>query len=270
MSELLELAVVTDMHGTERLSDFMLQYYGRVKGKHARIRTIRANPRASDLGVRYIHEDLNRVFPGNHESSSYEQSRAAEIMDRLQGKNVTYNASENSLLAANHDPVDLVLDLHRSYADTDPFCLISELSEAHKTIMRCFNMRRMIDISFNGKLTGTLLHHFSGVMLEFGRLEEYGNTEYVQRCLRKGFHNLLSEEHLDPIFVDRFREYGSLSREHYQSLRSKGEEQIQNFERFSKEQRRLLDLPPNTVPAFINGYPDRWCRVLQHVDTVEC
>lgn len=91
-----EIAIVACMHGDELCgreavdrfleSDFEVQ---------RPVKFIVANGEAIEEGVRFIDEDLNRCFPGDSESDSYEERLAAELMQELEGlKSLTIHSME--------------------------------------------------------------------------------------------------------------------------------------------------------------------------------
>jgi succinylglutamate desuccinylase len=79
------------------------------------IKLVIANEKAYANDVRYIHRDLNRVFPGNKNSEIYEERIAAQLVDELQGLKVLdlhSTQSTNKIFAAtsvfNHEFSELV------------------------------------------------------------------------------------------------------------------------------------------------------------------
>jgi succinylglutamate desuccinylase len=84
-----EFAIVGCVHGDEPCGKKAIE---RLKKSDYEFKTavklVIANEKALANDVRYIHRDLNRVFPGDKNSEIYEERIAAEMVDELQGLKV--------------------------------------------------------------------------------------------------------------------------------------------------------------------------------------
>jgi len=90
----MRILVIGGMHGNEPLGLEVVQLFKRLPVNGVDV--LLANKRAIEKQCRFIKYDLNRSFPGNSATSSYEQRRAAQIL----------------ALTKNYD---LVLDFHNTH-----------------------------------------------------------------------------------------------------------------------------------------------------------
>ncbi len=98
------IAVVACLHGDEivgkHIHNWLIQNKDSLKCK---AKLIFGNPIAHIKDTRFVHENLNRVFPGKEEGN-YEERQAFRIMQELKD-------------------VDMVLDIHSTTLDIDPFAI---------------------------------------------------------------------------------------------------------------------------------------------------
>jgi len=268
----LEVALLHGTHGIEDIP-FIQHTFPRVKGDRARVRSVWANPEATNLGLRYIHEDLNRAYPGDFESVSYERRRAAELIARLKGDNIVSNVHDSTPTADNYDPVDIAIDFHRSYADIGNVFAVQGLDEEKKCIMKHFDIDKVIDlgVSTGDFGDGTLLSNFPSIAIEFGNLEEMGNYQEICAVIEKGVMSLLKGNESRSKEVKRYQPYGSLFFKDKDLLDRHGFAQVTDWIPFSDQQKQILDIQgENVYPVFVRGYPDRFARLVQYVDRIHC
>jgi Succinylglutamate desuccinylase len=111
MNQIKRVAIVGGTHGNELTGIYLVKKFEREPNLIARstFETIAllANPKAFEIGRRYVETDLNRCFLRqdleNPQLSSYEEIRAKEIYRRLTGK--------------GHPQTNLIIDLHSSTAN---------------------------------------------------------------------------------------------------------------------------------------------------------
>ena len=98
------IAIVACLHGDEvvgkHIQNWLIENQDKLKCK---AKLIFGNPEAHIKDTRFIHENLNRVFPGK-ENGNYEEKQAFRIMQDLKD-------------------VDMVLDIHSTTLDINPFAI---------------------------------------------------------------------------------------------------------------------------------------------------
>lgn len=145
-----EIAVVACQHGDERCGAVAIE---RVlasldpENVQRPVAFVIANERARAAGVRSIDADLNRVFPGDPDGAAHEERLAADLA---------------SVLA----DVELVLDLHSTESDSDPFVIVH--SPTHRTVEVASSLGLSLGVDMTSQ-GGALLAHVPGVAVECGR-----------------------------------------------------------------------------------------------------
>jgi len=104
----MKILVIGGMHGNERLGLEMVKLFREKPIRN--VNTVIANQPAVEADCRYLGEDLNRSFPGNAKSKSFEQKRASE------------------LLAMAKD-YDVVLDFHNTYCPDNNCGFVGESAQ---------------------------------------------------------------------------------------------------------------------------------------------
>ena len=102
------VALVGGTHGGEVTGVFLIrkfqQFPLRVQREHVKTITLLANPKAVEMGRRYVDTDLNRAFHpqdlANPQLMNYEQSIAKTIARQIQ-----------------HEEIDMIIDLHSTTAN---------------------------------------------------------------------------------------------------------------------------------------------------------
>src|SRR5215213_4510149 len=90
----MKILIIGGMHGNEPLG---LELIALCKQKPIpEVSLVAANQRAIAAGQRFVAQDLNRSFPGNRRSDTYEVRRAAELIQKCRD-------------------FDLVLDFHNTH-----------------------------------------------------------------------------------------------------------------------------------------------------------
>ncbi len=109
------------------------------------VKFVFANQKAYKEGKRFIDTDLNRSFPGEVESPSYEERTAAKLVEELK---------------------DLkVLDIHETEVSPSPFALFTWFDEKTVETVRDTNLDRAVEISYT---PGCGINIYGGVEVEVG------------------------------------------------------------------------------------------------------
>jgi succinylglutamate desuccinylase len=141
-----DLAVVYCTHGDETAGKKAVERLLEEEPSFRKpVKFVFANQKAYREGERFIDTDLNRSFPGDAESSSYEERLAAELMEEL--KNVK------------------VLDLHESSTSPTPFSLFTGLDKQTICSLRKTGVERAVEISYT---PGCGINHYGGIEVETG------------------------------------------------------------------------------------------------------
>lgn len=153
-----KIAVVFCLHGNEK-------YGVEVVAKlPASLPSFLANEKALKENVRFIDEDLNRVFPGNAEGN-YEERIAFELKDKLKN-------------------FDCVLDLHSSSNDCPLFGIVTNPTIEQIRFAKRLGLRRLVVISGEFVEGNALIDHVKcGLSLEIGPHDGEGNVEEVLKMI---------------------------------------------------------------------------------------
>ncbi len=148
------VAVVGGIHGDEPAGERIVeQLVEEVRVADERIegtvQLVVANERALAVGERYTEVDLNRTFPGDVESDTYETALAARLTTVLEG-------------------ADAILALHTSHSVPPPFAIYSDLTESVRKTVTGMPVEYVVDAGNlrDTTLDSTLPHTVS---LEAGR-----------------------------------------------------------------------------------------------------
>ena len=158
-----EHAVVACVHGDETCGWHAVN---RLKAQGIAFRKplkfVLANERAWKLGLRYCDEDLNRVAPGDPNSSVYERRLAARLLHELDGLKV--------------------LDIHSTESRSCPFAIVVGQTQTTLRLAQSTGLRRVIDMRHvPGGLTETL----DGVAIECGYHDAEGAASIAFNTLRR-------------------------------------------------------------------------------------
>jgi len=157
------IAVVAALHGDEPCGVYAIaEFLASHSILKRQVRFIIANERALEAGKRCIDDDLNRVFPGNPTSDSYERRLAAQLTPILEGAEV--------------------LTLHSTNADPTPFALIQDLDETTDEIIRGVGVANVVDISY---VSGGLESLVDGIAVECGPIGSKEAAETARSILER-------------------------------------------------------------------------------------
>ncbi|WP_257298346.1 succinylglutamate desuccinylase/aspartoacylase family protein [Haloarchaeobius sp. FL176] len=157
------LVVVVGQHGDEScgeramerlLADDDLQLTGAVT-------FVVANEHAAELERRFVDEDLNRAYPGDHEASSHEAGLASDLLDAVGDR--------------------VVLDLHSTVSTEEPFALYQRLTPRSRQLLERTGLDRAVDIRTE---PGGLTNHVEGVAVECGRKGTEAAVDNAERIVR--------------------------------------------------------------------------------------
>lgn len=110
------------------------------------VQFIVANEEALERQVRFLDDDINRVFPGDPESDSHEKQLAARLMEHVEGTRV--------------------LDIHSTMSHDEPFATLSGIEDEHLSLTRSTGVDNAVYFpQDSGSLNGML----PAVTLEAGR-----------------------------------------------------------------------------------------------------
>lgn len=139
-------------HGDEPVGNLVLEKILDMQTANIGVMAVVGNPRACEVGKRYIDADLNRSAPGNLSSLKYEEKRAAELMNIFQS-------------------FDFVVDLHETKAIDRIVIIIPRLTSESLSLALAFEIDDIIiwPSSSPDALTGPLVQYAkSGIEIEVG------------------------------------------------------------------------------------------------------
>ena len=125
----MKILVIGGMHGNEPLGIELVELLTKdaIKG----VDTLIANKPAVNANCRFIGQDLNRSFPGDDRSSSYEPKRAAQILKQT-------------------TRYDVVLDFHNTYCSENDCGFIGEKASSKlREIAWLLGLQKIIVADYN-------------------------------------------------------------------------------------------------------------------------
>jgi len=163
-----EIAVVYCTHGDETAGKKAVEKLLDENPEFLRpVKFLFANEKAYREGERFIDTDLNRSFPGDPESESYEERIAAEIMEELKEPKV--------------------LDLHESTTEPVPFSLFTWMDERTIGTLQAVNAERTVEISYT---PGCGINNYGGVEVETGPKGSKESADMMYRILKQFLVNM--------------------------------------------------------------------------------
>lgn len=149
-----KIAIVFCLHGNEK---YGAEVVAKLPASHP---CFLANEKALKENVRFIDEDLNRVFPGRVDGN-HEERIAFELKNKLKG-------------------FDCVLDLHSSSNDCPLFGIVTDPTIEQVRFAKRLGLKRLVVISGKfAKGTALIDHVKCGLSLEIGPHNGRGNVEEV-------------------------------------------------------------------------------------------
>ncbi|MFT4868932.1 MAG: putative deacylase [Colwellia polaris] len=174
-----EVAVVGLVHGDEACGlRAIRRFKEEVKnGNYSlekSVKLVLANEKAFNQGKRYVDKDLNRSFPGSHESDQYEERLAARLRGELEGLKV--------------------LDLHASESPKTPFAIISGMEKGGIEVAETTCMENLVEISF---VKGSLIDDLDAAVVECGFHNEQESAEVAYNVTVNflAAHDVIEQKH---------------------------------------------------------------------------
>lgn len=148
-----QFTITTCVHGDETCGrvavNRLLSYAQSFEAPFFRkpVRFIVANEKARVEGKRYVDADLNRLFPGDPESSIYEERLAAALMDIIEDTKV--------------------LDLHSTVSSDKPVAYVHECNETVQELACSTGLGRVVATT-REFFTDAIIAHADAVTVECG------------------------------------------------------------------------------------------------------
>ncbi|MDG5760572.1 succinylglutamate desuccinylase/aspartoacylase family protein [Natronococcus sp. A-GB1] len=155
-----EIAVVAGIHGDEpcgvRAVEQLLDENPTVERP---VKLVVANEKALERQVRFVDEDLNRVFPGNPNAKTHEGQLADELVDELSGC--------------------FAFSMHSTQSHAEPFAIVNQVNERATSICPQLPVQAMVETSEFAE--GRLFSQIETVEVECGL---QGSETAAQNALR--------------------------------------------------------------------------------------
>lgn len=120
----MKILVIGGMHGNEPLGIELVKMF--LKKQVKKVDVVFANEKAISKNCRFVHQDLNRSFPGNIYSKTYEQKRAAYLLNRCR-------------------KYDLVFDFHNTHCPNNDCTFVGKLANKNLyNISAYFGLKKVI------------------------------------------------------------------------------------------------------------------------------
>ena len=182
------VAIVGGIHGDEpageRIVERLLEELTVEDGvDEGTVQLVVANEPALAVGERFTETDLNRTFPGDVESDTYETALAARLTTVLEG-------------------ADAILALHTSHSAPPPFAIYTHLSDTVRKTVTGMPVDYVVDVS---SLRPTTLDSTlpNTISLETGRQGSEDAVEFGVEAARAFLrtHGILQDE--EPTFTEK-------------------------------------------------------------------
>jgi succinylglutamate desuccinylase len=158
-----EIGVIYCTHGNETAGKEAVEKLLREEpGFRKAVKFVFANEKAFQQGERFIDTDLNRSFPGDPESESYEERLAARLVQELQGLNN--------------------LDLHETVSEPVPFALFTNKDQETLDALGSTGVGKAVEISYT---PGCGVNSYGGVEVETGPRGTEESVEMAYRVLER-------------------------------------------------------------------------------------
>ncbi|WP_284014195.1 succinylglutamate desuccinylase/aspartoacylase domain-containing protein [Halobaculum litoreum] len=185
-----EVAVVAGIHGDEPCGPRAVErLLAEGPAVDRPVKLVVANEAALDAGVRYVEEDLNRVFPGDPNGDTLESRLAHRLMAELEGCTV--------------------LALHSTQSTAEPFAVAERVDEIARAVVPHLGVSKLLETE--GLAEGRLIQHPHTVEVECGLQGSEAAAENAYRLVR-GFldaTNALTRDADAPRAADGGTEAGS-------------------------------------------------------------
>jgi predicted deacylase len=143
-----DVAVVAAIHGDEPCGQRAVDAVLADEPTFQRpVKFIIANERALDAGVRYVDDDLNRVFPGDTDAESHERRLAVRLLAELDSCTT--------------------LSLHSTQSYANPFALVDAIDPAAATVCERLPVDAVVETA--AYANGRLISYPGTVEVECGR-----------------------------------------------------------------------------------------------------
>ena len=158
------VAAVGGIHGDEPCGVRAIERFlesGPVDEVQRPVKLIVANERALDAGTRYVEGDLNRLFPGDPDSDTYEERLAHDLWAEIREC--------------------ITLGFHSTVSFDEPFGTLADLTPAKADIMRALPLSHAAD--FTGVVSGRSVNLPKFVNVEAGYQGSDAAADNAYDCL---------------------------------------------------------------------------------------
>jgi hypothetical protein len=158
------VAVVGGIHGDEPCGVRAIERFLRerpVDEVRRPVKLIVANERALEAGTRYVEGDLNRLFPGDPDSDTYEERLAHDLWEEIRDCTT--------------------LGFHSTVSFDEPFGTLADLTPAKADIMRALPLSHAAD--FTGVVSGRSVNLPEFVNVEAGYQGSDAAADNAYDCL---------------------------------------------------------------------------------------
>ena len=143
------ILVIGCVHGDELIGERVIKELRKFVVLKGTLVTVVANTRAMEAGVRFINEDLNRVFPGNSQGN-HEEQLACSLIPLLKES-------------------DIVLDIHSTTTDTTSVIILTKVNQSIRKLLSIFNPRRVVVMGKEVGKTALTGYCKTGISFEYGK-----------------------------------------------------------------------------------------------------
>jgi predicted deacylase len=233
-----DVAVVGSIHGDERCGKKAIErFLDSDLDIQKPVKLIVANEKALAANTRYLDTDLNRVFPGDPDSSSHEKQLAAALIDEVQGCTV--------------------LDLHSTKSYDRPFAIVSGVTATTTELIQATGVDQAVDMAAFSE--GDLITHCDGVLVECGPLGSQDAVDQAYEVLRNflAAYGVIEDTH-QYTNPDLFRGTAKIPKPEPYHLQVENFEQVETGQVYAENDSDTLTADEAFYPVLMSetGYAD--------------
>ncbi len=256
-----EVAVVGAIHGDEPCGARAIRRLLDADPAVERpVRFVIANEAALDAGVRYLDADLNRVFPGDSESSAHEERLATQLLDAVSGCTT--------------------LAIHSTQSYADPFAVIDSMDEVARAVAP--HLPVDVVIQTDAFTEGRLIEHPHTLEVEAGLQgsdEAADNAYWLMRAFlaatgvlsAPGADDVVDAGGRDAVEVFRLRDRIPKPVAEEYEVFAHNFERVEAGDRFASADGDAIRAEEPFYPVLLSpyGYRDQFGYVADRVGTIE-
>jgi len=180
------IIIVGATHGHETLGVHVWEQLPRTSRVRQHARFLVGNPRAYEKRCQFIDADLNRIFPGDANSTLYEEHRAAELVPQLRDATVIDIHATGTIDNPHEEAMAITVR-----DDMQTRALVRAACPPRALLMRY-------------RAAGALIAHARcGIALEYGKSDDKAAQDMVRTAVERIVASLCAQNHNDTADAEK-------------------------------------------------------------------